>query len=184
MDGYAWSVAYTSASTATEAKCMAATTADDEYRLWFGIDGTMHYLPLQKTIQNPLEVTDFPFGASAEHITPWFDADNSVTDKIGVRLSTLVQDATTTEYVKVFYGTDDDDDTWTALTSTTYSDGQVDSSGVAEFTFASDVGINFKSVRFKFELYRGSSTGVSPDIRWARLDYMKVLPTRYGYKVR
>lgn len=182
--GYGWSVVYLSGDTATKITAGAICTADDIYRLWFGADNKVFYVPLQVTIQNPLEVADFDFGASGEHITPWFDADNAVVDKLGNQFKAYVKDASATEYIMLYYGLDYDDDTWTLFTNSSFPDGQIDSDGEAEFTFASDAGLSFKAIRFKAELTRGSTTTVSPDLRWLRLTYIKLLDTKWGFSLR
>jgi len=182
-DTYGWSVVYISGSTATALTAGTICTADDVYRLWFGVDKSVFYVPLEVTIQNPLEVAGFEFGASGEHITPWFDADNAVIDKLAARLRAYVDRTSSTEYAKVYYGLDYDDDVWTLLDSTTFADGQIDSDGEAEFTFASDAGVNFKAIRFKVELVRGSNTRLSPDVHWLRLTYIKLLDVRWGFNV-
>jgi hypothetical protein len=80
---------------------------------------------------------------------------------------------------------DYDDDTWTLLTNSTFTDGQIDATGETEFTFASGDGLAFKSIRFKEEHTRGtSSTKVTPDRRWMRLSYRKLLSVRWGFTVR
>ena len=183
-DTKGWSVSYLSADESLALTTGVVSTADDIYRLWFAVDGSVSYMPLQQTIQNPLEISDFAFGASSEHISPWFDADNSVVDKLAVTVRGLYKSMTATEYIKLYYGLDYDDDTWTPLTNTTFADGQIDANGETEFTFASDAGLAFKAIRFKEELARGSSSNVSPDRNWIRLTYIKLLDVKWGFNVK
>ena len=180
----AWSVVYVSGSTATPIKAGCIATADDIYRLWFGVDGKVFYTPLQVSIQNPIEVTDFAFASSGEHITSWFDANNAVIDKLAALITAYAKETSATEYIKIYYGLDYNDDTWTLLTNTAFPDGQIDADGEAEFTLASLAGVSFKAMRFKALLSRGTNTALSPDLRWLRLSYIKLLPVKWGFTVR
>jgi hypothetical protein len=180
-----WSVVYLSGSAALAAKDAVIATADGKYRLWFAMDNKVYWTALKLTKTNPLEDSDHEFGLSSEHITSWFDADNAVSSKLAARIVGYVTAASSTEYIKVSYGTDYDDDTWTLLTNTSFSDGQIDSSGEAEFTLASGEGVQFRAIRFKVEHARGTaSTKVSPDLHWLRLEYVKQLEPRYGFGIR
>ena len=87
------------------------------------MDNKVFYLPLELTIQNPLEVADFTFGSSGEHITPWFDKDNAVIDGLAILLTAYAKDTSSTEYIKLYYGLDYDDDTWTFLTNSDFTAG-------------------------------------------------------------
>ena len=183
-DEQGWGVVYLSGAATTPLTAGAVSTADDIYRLWFGLDSKVFYIPLQVSIQNPLEIADYVFAASAEHISPWFDADNAVIDKLATLVTAYAKETSATEYIKISYGLNYDDNTWTLLTSDTFTDGQIDSDGEAEFTLASLAGVAFKSIRFKVELARGSTTTVSPDLRWLRLSYIKLLTPKWGFSVR
>ena len=183
-NGTAWSMVYLSGSDATPLLAGAVCTADDEYRLWFGVDGKVFYLPLQVSIQNPIEITDFLFGAASEHISPWFDADQATMTKLGTKANGYYTGMSATEYIKLYYGLDYNDDTWTLLTNATFPDGKIDADGEAEFTFASEAGIAFKAIRFKEELVRGSDVALSPDRRWLRLSYIKLLDVKWGFTLK
>jgi len=180
-----WSVVHLSGSAALAAKDAVITTANGNYRLWFAMDNKVWHTDLKLTKTNPLEDSDHEFATSSEHWTSWFDADNAVSSKLAARVVGFIGDTSSTEYIKVYYGTDYDDDTWTLLTSSTFSDGKVDTDGEFEFTLASDAGVQFRALRFKIELYRGtSSTKVSPDLHWLRLSYLKQLEPRFGFRVK
>ena len=180
----AWSVIYLSGSTALPIKTGTIGSPDDIYRLWFGVDNKVFYMPLQVSIQNPLEVTDFVFGAGGEHITFWFDANNAVINKLASLVTTYAKNTSSTEFIKIYYGLDYDDNTWTLLTNTAFPDGQIDADGEAQFTLASLSGVSFKAIRFKITLARGSNTALSPDLRWLRLSYIKLLDAKWGFTVR
>jgi len=177
-----WRPMYISESDATGASAGVICSADDEYRFWFAMDGSVFYIPLQTTIQNPLEVTDFPFSATMEHIEPNFDADNAVITKTGTRFGVYVTGTSATEYPMYYYRTDYATD-WILLVNDDFPDGKVITDGEHEFTFASDAGLEFKAFQPRVVSVRGSTTTVCPDTRWMRLKYLKMLPVRRGHRV-
>jgi hypothetical protein len=180
-----WSVVYTSSSTARPAKDAVITTADGNHRLWFAADDKVHHTALQLAKTNPLEDSSHEYATSAEHITPWFDANRATASKLAARVTGYINGTSATEYITVDYGLDYDDDTWTNFTSTTFTDGQVDADGEFEFTFASSAGRQFRAIRFRVTLKRGTaSTKVTPDLHWLRLSYTKQLEARYGFRFK
>jgi hypothetical protein len=144
------------------------------------MESKVWYIPLQSVLQNPLEIPTYTAQAEGEHIWGWFDADNAVVDKAGINVTASVERASSTEYVEIYYGVDYDD-SWIKLSNTTFTDGNIDVSGETSFTFASGAGIHFKALRFKAVLKRGSTTTLYPDLRWLRLDYLKIPDASYLY---
>jgi hypothetical protein len=182
-----WSVAHVGSVAETPLTVGVVATADDFSRLWFAIDGTVSFMALQETLQNPKDVPQFAFGLTSEHITPWFDADNAVIDKLAIELAAFYEDLASDnqEYAQLYYGVDYDEDTWTLLTNSTYTDGKIDTDGETTFTFASDAGIDYKAIRFRELLFRRSSDNTrSPDCRWLRLKYIKLLEPKFAYSVQ
>ena len=182
-----WSVAHLGAVAGTALGTGVVATADDNYRLWFAIDGTVKFMALQETLQNPKEVASFPFAPTSEHITPWFDADNAVIDKLGFELAAYYEDLASDnqEYVQLYIGLNYDEDTWTLLTNATYTDGKIDTSGETTFTFADDEGLAYKAVRFRELMFRrdGDDTK-SPDCRWLRHKYIKLLEPKFAFSTQ
>tara|TARA_R100000501_G_C2618560_1_gene112027 strand:+ start:12 stop:1877 length:1866 start_codon:yes stop_codon:yes gene_type:complete len=182
-NGRGWGVVYTSGTADKALKDGVVSNANDTYRLWFGVGNEVFYVPLESTIQNPLEVQDYEFAASDTHITGWFDADNAVIDKLAAYLTVYLASTSADEYAKFYYGLDYDEDTWTLLTNNSFTDGQVDADGETVFDFASGAGLDFKAIRFKWDKVRGSTSTLSPDVRWGRLSYLKNLDLRWGFQV-
>ena len=179
-----WSVVHLSGASATPIKTGVVATADNNYRLWFAMDGKVWYMPLQITIQNPLEVATYEYGASAENITPWFDKDNEVADGLAFMVMGFFEGMAATEYIKVSYALNGNNTTWTLLTNASFPDGQIDINGATEFEFVSGAGLVFKSIRFKEELFRGSTKTKTPDRRWLRLCYIKLLDPSFGFSLQ
>jgi hypothetical protein len=181
-----WSLLSVGGAADTPLTTGTIATADDIYRIWFGIDSTVSFVPLQVTQQNPKETAGYEFALTSEHITPWFDADNAVVDKLAVELAGFYDDlaADDQEYVMLYYATDYDDDTWTLLTNSTFTDGKIDVSGETLFTFASEQGLAVQAIRFRELMFRRASDNTkSPDNRWLRLRYIKLLTPQYAFGV-
>ncbi len=181
FSGLGWSVVKMSGSGDAPATCALVANAYSSYRLWFAMGKKVYYIPLNINLQNPLEVSDYAFAASGEHIWPWFDADNSVIDKLALGVSVYAERTSADEYLLLYYGLDGDDNAWSLLTNSAFPDGKIDADGEAKFTFALDAGVNFKSIRFKAILYRGPDAAKSPDLKWLRLDYIKLTSPRWQY---
>ena len=178
-NGVGWGVVYISSNLATAAKAITVATTDSTYRLWFAINETVFYTPLNVNLVNPLEIEDSEYQTRCTHTDPWFDANNAVIDKTAFGVTAYVERVSASAYVMLYYGVDGDDNTWTLLTNSTFTDGHIDVNGEATFTFASGAGLSFKSIRFKKEVY--ATATASPDVRWLRLDYLKLLTEQYSW---
>ena len=180
----AWSIIYAAETSGLPAKCMSVSTADGQYRLWFGIEDAMKYVDLQRDISNPTQIDGFRFDnvRGGEHLTARFDADKATAGKLARRVRCYVTDTSTTEYVKIYYRVNDYT-SWTLMTNSSFTDGQIDSDGEHLFSFSNDAGTEFDAIQFKVELYSGLSSR-SPDMRWARLEYLKQRDPVFGFGVR
>ena len=184
-DGHGWSIVHVGTSSETPILAGTLATANDAYRIWFGVDNTIKYADLSVSLENPTAVSTSKFAASSENITGWFDNNESTATKLGIELNGLFSSMTDDEYIMIYYGLDYDEDTWTLLTNTDFPLGKITTSGQADFVFGNyDEGIAFKSIRFKEELIRGSTNTLAPDRRWLRLGFLPVLPVRWGFTVR
>lgn len=182
-NGSGWAIVKMSGSEDEPVTCALVSSAYSEYRLWFSMNDKIYYIPLMPDLINPLELDDYEAESGGEHIWPWFDADNAVVDKLALSLTAYTEKTSDSEHVQLYYGVDYDENTWTPLTNTDYTDGRIKAPGETEFNFASGSGIEFKAIRFKAVLHRGSDATKYPDLRWIRLDYMKVPDARFTYSV-
>ena len=121
---------------------------------------------------------------SATHETPWFNAGQSEVDKLALKVKTEVEDASSTETVKVEYAVNYDESTYyTAAASIT-------SSGIDTYTFNSGVGTTFRSIKFRLTLARSNATTTgfesrnTPDVVSLTLEYRKKLPAKWGHSVQ
>ena len=180
-----WTIVFAADTDGLPSRTAVASTADGKYRLWFGMAGEMHHVDLQRTAINPTEIDGYQYDAARtiEHLTPRFDADKATADKLGRRVVGRVSDCSVTEYFKINYRIDDDT-AWTTLTNSDFPDGQIDSNG--QFTMVlgtDDLGVPFDTIQFQI-LPTSGSNSLSPDLRWARLEYLKTRVPRFAFGVR
>ena len=156
-----------------------------DYRLWWGFNGKVYHQLIPFDVTNPSQLTsvggtDYAYDTSGVHETPWFDAQQVEIDKLALKLKVEVDGAGTNETVVVQYATDYSD-SYTSL-------GTISSSGTTEYSFASGVGVSFRSIKFKLTLAReaGSTIAIqkkTPDVVSLTLEYRKKLPAKYGHTV-
>ena len=155
------------------------SNAYSTYRLWWGQSGRVYYQDLPQSFVNPKQVTTFQFDGTGELITPWFNADQVEVSKLALELKVEVADASATETVVVEYATnyDTDKDNYTTL-------GTINSNGTTTYQFPSasaPAGTEFRSIRFRITLARGTTRTVSPDVVNMTFIYRKKLPAKWGH---
>lgn len=173
-----WEVKWLSGSTAKALTYGHVSNAYGVYRLWWALGDRIYYMRIPSDVINPSEVTDFPYGASSEHITPWYNMSQMEIDKLVLRLHVDVLDASATESVAVSYGLNLAS-SWTAL-------GTLTSNGVTTYEFPNSStprGTAFRWIRFKVELARGSTNTLSPQVVNLTMEYRKKLPIKWGWQV-
>ena len=155
-----------------------------EYRLWWDFKGSIYTQLIPFDVTNPSQLsaadgTDYTYEASGTHETPWFDAQQSEVDKLALRLKVETQGVSSNETVKVEYATNYDDTSDGAYTTM----GTITSAGITSYSFASGVGVSFRSIKFKLTLVRGSTTSLSPDVVSVSLEFRKKLEAKWGHAV-
>jgi FlaG/FlaF family flagellin (archaellin) len=115
-------------------------------------------------IINPSEVTDFNYATSAIHQTPWVNAGQSEVDKLALKVKVEVQDASSSETVKVEYATDYSE-SYTTM-------GTITSDGITTYTFGSSAGTTFRAIKFKLTLSRAS--GSTNRTRLTRVNHQRI----------
>ena len=174
-----WEVKWAGTTAQQAATAAHVSSAYDEYRLWFATTDRIYYHALSEDVINPDQITDFQFGDSGTLETPDFDANDITSTKLALKLKVQTSRCTTTETVGVSYATDGSS-SYTSL-------GSITDNGITEYDFPSTAapsGLEFKSIRFKFTLARGTtSTKVSPDINRFELQFRRKLEAKYGWQV-
>lgn len=177
--GRGWHTAYDQADISKGMKWVKASTANDKYRLWFGSAGHLKYIEISQAVHNPLFNPAQRFQASGYLISGWFDAAWSELQKLAIRLNLRTKGCSSTEKVRVYYGTDDSP-TWTLL-------GEFTTDGVHEMPFSAGVkgerGVEFYSIRFKLELQRGSDATKTPVVEFFGLEFLKTQDASWGFSM-
>ena len=164
------------------------SSAYDKYRMWWGHNNSVWFMPLPSDIINPSEVAEFEYALTATHETPWFNAGQSEVDKLALKLRIEAQDLTSTEKVKVEYATDYAESYTTAVASLDASTMGA-ASGTYVYTFGSSLGTEFRAIKFKLTLDRSSATTTglekfeSPDVVSLTLEWRKKMPAKWGHQV-
>lgn len=181
-DTHGWEVKWLGGETAKAISFAYVSYAYSVYRLWWAHNQRIYYMALPRDIINPNELTTFAYAASGEHETPWFSADQVEVNKTALELRVETAGCSSTETVVVSYGLNYAD-TYTSL-------GTITSNGITTYYFPSgtdasgtNTGTDFRAMRFKVALARGSTTTLSPDVISITLSYRKKLPAKYGHIV-
>jgi hypothetical protein len=147
------------------------------YRVWWGFHERVYTMALQRDIVNPSQVPEFLYAASGFIETPWFDAFQIEVEKLALQLKVEVDGASSDETVLVQYATNYNE-SFSSL-------GTISSDGTTTYSFGSGAGTNFRSIKFKLTLSRGSSdTKKTPDITSMVLIFRKKLNPKWGHQVQ
>lgn len=179
-NGIGWQCVWTT-TTASKPMHHALVSSALGYRLWFDHNDTIYSIPRQRSLLNPLKITTETYGTGSIHITPWFDADWQVGNKLALTHELYASgDVSVDETIIMKYRTNhtntDRDTGWTTMDT-------VVASGLDTYTFGSSVGTAFKAIQFRYDLARKvADTDETPDILYAILYYKKVLPKKWGWR--
>lgn len=113
------------------------------------------------------------YAAASFHVTPWFNANWANADKTALKFKVYTQGCSADETVVVKYRVNH---ATTALASTWTTMGTITTNGETVYSFGSGAGIAFKSIQFRFDLARGSTTTNTPDVQWYSLSYLQNMP--------
>jgi hypothetical protein len=160
-----------------------------DYALWWGDDdGVVYRQLLPDPFFNPsarVELGVYPFAATGWMETTRYDANMGGWDKIASHFFAMMQYASASEYVDIYYRTDADqwtsgeqDPDWRAWkrvdhigrTLCRFDDTEVDP--ITGDTWRE--GEPFQWIQFRYEFFRGSDTYKSPIWMWHSLHHMAV----------
>jgi len=156
------------------------------YRLYHTFDGDdIGYTALQRGDVNPeLATPAISYEGTndiADHITPWFNAGQNEIDKTAIRVRIECSKMTSDETAKVEYALDYS----ASYESSTFT---VNSNGVTTQTFPTiadnniEAGSNFRAIRFKITLNRGSTATRTPNVKSISLEWRRKIPAKYGFE--
>jgi hypothetical protein len=180
---FGWECKWQASNSGIGIHSLHVSSAYNKYRVWWGHSDDVYFMALPSDIINPAEVSEFAYGLSAIHETPWFNGGQSEVDKLALKLKTEVQGTSSNETVKVEYATDYSE-IYTNAGST------ITSNGITTYTFGSGVGLDFRAIKFKLTLARSAATVTglekfnTPDVVSLTLEYRKKLPAKWGHSVQ
>ena len=179
---YGWEVKWLGGSSAQAITYAYVSYAYSQYRLWWAANARIYYMSLPRDILNPNELATYAYAASADHETSWFNADQLEVTKTALELRVECSGMSSTETVTVSYGLN--------YSSSYTSLGTISSDGVTTYYFPSgtdqygtNTGTDFRAMRWKLALARGSTTTLSPAVVSVTLTYRKKLPAKYVHTV-
>ncbi len=151
------------------------SSASSSYAVYFDHAGTVYYIDIPRGLANPSQLLSTQkYMAAGIHISPWFDAGTSAYKKLTKRLTDYAKNITTTETIALKYRLDrtyiDLDTGWTTM-ETLNTTGE---SGQNEEIFASGAGSTNNAIQLRFDLVRGSTNTLSPDLQAVVLAYKLV----------
>ena len=175
-DGRAWECKWLGGNVGQAISYAYVSNAYSTYRLWWATNQRVYYMALPRDIINPNEITTFAYALSGDHETPWFTADQAEVDKLAMELRVELAGASASETAVVSYGLNGASG-WTQL-------GTITANGITPYLFpnsTSPAGTDFRSIRFKVSLARGSTTTLTPDVLSLTLTFRKKLPAKYSH---
>jgi hypothetical protein len=169
----AWEVKWTGADN-TGLEAAHVGSAYNEYRMWFGVGAGLYWTALSPDVINPDEISTFQYDSSGTMETPWFDGGDAAGNKTAISLRAVTSSCSSDVNIQVHYATDFNE-SYTSL-------GTVTSNGTTTYDFASGVGVEFSSIKFKATL-TSNTTLSSPDLNLIELRWREKIPPKFGFSV-
>ena len=169
----AWEVKWTGADN-TGLEAAHVGSAYNEYRMWFGVGAGLYWTALSPDVINPDEISTFQYDSSGTMETPWFDGGDAAGNKTAISLRAVTSSCSSDVNIQLHYATDFNE-SYTSL-------GTVTSNGTTTYDFASGVGVEFSSIKFKATL-TSNTTLSSPDLNLIELRWREKIPPKFGFSV-
>ena len=158
------------------------SNAYSSYRLWWAYNNRVYWMTLPREITNPEQLTGQTYQAgSLEHYTPWFDAGERNVNKTGIRILLEAGAGESSGSIATAYAVNGSS-SYTAL-------GSITSAGVGftSYSFPNNTfpraGVEFRSIRFRWIVTRGTTNTLTPDIRHVEFFFQKKLPPRWHFDI-
>ena len=169
----AWEVKWTGADN-TGLETAHVGSAYNEYRMWFGVGNALYWTALSPDVINPDEISTFQYASSGTMETPWFDGGDAAGNKTAISLRAVTSTCTTDVNIAISYATNFNE-SYTSL-------GTITTNGTTTYDFASGVGVEFASIKFKATLTSDTVLS-SPDLNLIELRWREKIPPKYGFSV-
>lgn len=176
--GGGWHMLYPSETAGTGAHWAGTSSADDKYRLFFGLDGQLGIMDLYPDILNPLQNPTQQFRPYWDHVTPWQDHGWAELDKLGIAQEFGCErlEENCDCHIDVSYGLDYGQPWYPLATLMENQPPKVRYGG-------DSLGITYRAIRFRFEGRRCPIVSHTPVLKFSTLVFLKQLPPRYGYRM-
>ena len=169
----AWEVKWTGADN-TGLETAHVGSAYNEYRMWFGVGNALYWTALSPDVINPDEISTFQYAGSGTMETPWFDGGDAAGNKTAISLRAVTSTCSTDVNIAISYATNFNE-SYTSL-------GTITTNGTTTYDFASGVGVEFASIKFKATLTSDTVLS-SPDLNLIELRWREKIPPKYGFSV-
>ena len=169
----AWEVKWTGADN-TGLETAHVGSAYNEYRMWFGVGNALYWTALSPDVINPDEISTFQYASSGTMETPWFDGGDAAGNKTAISLRAVTSTCSTDINIAISYATNFNE-SYTSL-------GTITTNGTTTYDFASGVGVEFASIKFKATLTSDTVLS-SPDLNLIELRWREKIPPKYGFSV-
>ena len=176
--GGGWHMLYPTETVGTGMKWVDTSTADDKYRLWFGVDGRLGVMDMHpdilNTLQNPLQ----DYRRTWDHITPWNDHGWSELDKLALMQEFGCERLEGQCVCKItMYYALDGTEAWTFLAELTVNKPERVLYGEA------GLGVSYRRIRYRIIGERCDNVRHTPVLRFSTEVFLKQLPSRWGYRL-
>tara|TARA_R110002126_G_scaffold2277_1_gene13264 strand:- start:1222 stop:3111 length:1890 start_codon:yes stop_codon:yes gene_type:complete len=149
--------------------------AYNEYRMWYAIGSDLYWIELSPDVINPEQTTGFEYDTGGGTLeTPWFDGGDAAGNKTAISLRAITSSCSANITVQLSYAVD--------FTESYTSLGTITTNGTTTYDFASGVGVEFSSIKFKATLASNISVS-SPDLNLIELRWREKIPPKYGFSI-
>jgi len=149
-------------------------SAYNEYRMWYGVGNALYWTALSPDVINPDEISTFQYAGSGTMETPWFDGGDAAGNKTAISLRAVTSTCSSDVNIAISYATNFNE-SYTSL-------GTITANGTTTYDFASGVGVEFASIKFKATLTSDTVLS-SPDLNLIELRWREKIPPKYGFSV-
>ncbi len=186
-DGKGWYCKWED-GTADQAMRCGLVSSKTAYSLWFGVGSSVYSIPLERNLLNPLRVSGKTYKTSSKFISPWFDADWQVGNKVAVKARCEVRgDVSADEDVTLYYRINHSTTTITsAWTGWTALGSAIEAAGETTIDFPNSTtptGTTFRAIQLGMALARAAGSPTeTPVVVYLALDYYKAIPKTWGWQ--
>jgi hypothetical protein len=147
----------------------------NSYRLWFVVGADMYWTELSPDVINPDQISEFQYALAGTLETPWFDGGDAAGAKTALTLRAITSGCSANVNIAISYAVNFSE-SYTSLGTITSS------SETTTYDFASGVGVEFSSIKFKAD-FASNSASSSPDLNLIELRWREKIPAKYGFSV-